>query len=101
MMKIAVLKSNVHLIIPFFLAVFLSLFLYYIDEAKYSFVGIFQFTNLFFLWVYVIIFLGIQGLIQIGVKKIRLIRNKSIPFRNMVSAIILLGLLFIFFIIIP
>lgn len=85
---------------PLFVAVNLSLFFYFIDEGKYNFTGIFEFTNLVFLGVYFFIFLGIQMLIQMGLVRFGLSRNKSLLVQGMVSTFVLLGILFAVFIII-
>jgi len=100
MIKSAMLRIKPERIFPLFIAVILSLYFYYIDEGKYDFNGIFEFTNLFFLGVYIFMLLGIQMLIQMGLGGIRLTRNKSLLFQNIVSVFVLLGILFIFFIII-
>jgi hypothetical protein len=100
MIKSVVFRLKPEWVFPLLFAVFLSLYFYYIDEGKYTLTGIFEFTNLFFLGVYVFIFFGIQKLIQMGLGGIRLTRNKSLLFQNLVSVFVLLGILFIFFIII-
>lgn len=85
---------------PLFVVVNLFLFFYFIDEGKYNFTGIFEFTNLVFLGVYFFIFLGIQMLIQMGLVRFGLSRNKSLLVQGMVSTFVLLGILFAVFIII-
>jgi len=100
MIKSEMLRLKPELVFSLLIAVFLSLYLFYIDEAKYSFDGIFEFTNLIFLGVYTLIFFCIQKLIQIGLGSFGLIRNKSLLVQSIVSAFVLPGLLFIFFIII-
>jgi hypothetical protein len=100
MIKSAVFRLKPEWVFPLFIAVILTLYFYYIDEGKYNFTGFFEFTNLVFLAVYVFILLGIQMFIQMGLGRIRLTRNKSLLFQNIVSAFVLLGLLFTFFIII-
>jgi hypothetical protein len=100
MIKSVTLKLRPELVFPLFIGAFLSLYFCYIDEGKYSFAGIFEFTNLVFLGVYVIILFGIQRFIQIGLASIGLMRYKSVLFQSMVSAIFLFALIFIFFIII-
>jgi hypothetical protein len=100
MIKSAILRQKPEWVFPLLFAVFLSLYFFYVDEGKFNLTGIFEFTNLFFLAVYISIFFGIQKLIQMGLSGIRLIRNKSFLFQNIVSAFVLLGLLFTFFIII-
>ena len=87
-------------VFPLFVAVNLFLFFYFIDEGKYNFTGIFEFTNLVFLGVYFFIFLGIQMLIQMGLVRFGLSRNKSLLVQGMVSTFVLLGILFAVFIII-
>ena len=99
-MKSITLKMKPDLVIPLLIGAFLSLYFYYIDEAKYSFAGIFEFTNLFFLGVYIFILFGIQKLIQIGLGSFGLTRNRSLLILSMVSAIALFALLVIFFTII-
>ena len=99
MIKSAILKLKPEWVFPLFVAVILSLYFYYIDEGKYNFTGIFEFTNLFFLGVYVFIFLGIQILIQMGLVRFGLTRNKSLLVQGIVSAFLLSALLFMFFII--
>ena len=99
-MKSITLKMKPDLVIPLLIGVLLSLYFYYIDEAKYSFAGIFEFTNLFFLGVYIFILFGIQKLIQIGLGSFGLTRNRSLLIQSMVSAIALFALLVIFFTII-
>jgi hypothetical protein len=101
MIKSVVYRLKPEWVIPVLSSVFLSLYFFYIDEAKYSFNRIFEFTNLIFLGVYVLILLGAQKLIQLGLVYFGFSRNKSFFFNTMVSTIILLGLLFIFFIIFP
>ena len=53
------------LILPAFMALLITLFLFYIDEGKYNFEGIFKLDNLFALMVYAIIFFGFQLVVQI------------------------------------
>ena len=53
------------LILPAFMALLITLFLFYIDEGKYNFEGIFRLDNLFALMVYAIIFFGFQLVVQI------------------------------------
>ncbi len=100
MIRSLTLKLKPELVFPLLIGISLSFYFFYIDEAKYSFVGIFEFTNLVFLGVYVIILFGIQRFIQMGLAGIKLMRNKSVLFQSMVSAIFLFALLFTFFIII-
>ncbi len=100
MIKSITLKLRPELVFPLLIGAFLSLYFFYIDEAKYSFAGIFEFTNLVFLGIYVIILFGIQKLIQTGLASIELIRIKSLLIQSMVSAIVLIAFLFILFIII-
>ena len=99
-MRSAILKLRPELIFPLLISVFISLYFFYIDEAKNSFAGIFEFTNLFFLVVYAFFLFGIQKLIQMGLEGLDLTRNLSILVKSMLSAIILFALLFMFFIII-
>ena len=100
MIKSAMLRLKSEWVFPLFVAGILSIYFYYIDEGNYNFTGIFEFTNLVFLGVYVFIFLGIQMLIQMGLVRFGLSRNKSLLVQGMVSAFLLLGILFAFFIII-
>jgi hypothetical protein len=100
MIKSAMFKLKPEWVFPLFIAVILSLYFYYIDEGKYNFTGIFEFTNLFFLAVYIFILLGIQMLIQLGLGRFGLTRNKSLLVQSVVSAFLLFALLFMFFIII-
>ena len=53
------------LILPAFMALLITMFLFYIDEGKYNFEGIFRLDNLFALMVYAIIFFGFQLVVQI------------------------------------
>ena len=99
MIKSVISKPKPEWVFPLFVAVNLSLFFYYIDEGNYNFTGIFEFTNLFILGVYVFIFLGIQVLFQMGLGRFGLTRNKSLLVQSIVSAFLLFSLLFIFFII--
>jgi hypothetical protein len=101
MIKSAISRLKPEWIFFLFIAVFLSLYFYYIDEGNYNFTGIFEFSNLFFLGVLVFIFLGIQMLIQMGLGRFGLTRNKSLLVQSIVSAFLLFALLFMFFIIIP
>ena len=98
MMKSAMLRIKPDLVFPLFISIILSLYFFYIDEGKYSFAGIFDFTNLFFLGVYAFILLGIQKLMQIGLGSIGLTGNISLLLQSIVSAIVLITLLFAFFI---
>ena len=98
MMKSTMLRFKPDLVLPLFISVILSLYAFYIDEGKYNFVGIIDFENLFFLGVYVFMLFGLQGLIQIGLEGIRLTRNTSPVLQSLVSAIVLVALLFAFFI---
>jgi hypothetical protein len=99
MIKSVVIKLKPEWVIPVISSVFLTLYFFYIDEAKYSFNGIFEFTNLIFLGVYVFILVGVQKLIQLGLVYLKFSKNTSLISNNIVSAIVLLTLLFIFFII--
>jgi len=87
--------------IPVISSVLLTLYFFYIDEAKYSFNGFFEFTNLIFLGVYVFILIVIQKLIQLGLVYFKFSNIKSLISNSMVSTIVLLGLLFILFIMFP
>jgi hypothetical protein len=53
------------LILPAFMALLITMFLFYIDEGKYNFEGIFRLDNLFALMVFAIIFFGFQLVVQI------------------------------------
>jgi hypothetical protein len=55
MIKSVTLKLRPELVFPLFIGAFLSLYFCYIDEGKYSFAGIFEFTNLIF-WVFTLLF---------------------------------------------
>ncbi len=96
-MKSAILRFKPDLVFPLLVSVILSLYAFYADEAKYKLTGILEFANLFFFGVYVLLFFGIQKLIQIGLVGLRLTRNISILLQSMVSAIVLIALLFTFF----
>ena len=100
MMKSAMLRVKPELVFPLFISVILAFYFFYIDEGKYNFNGILEFTNLFFLGVYVLILFGMQRLIQIGLESLGLTRNISLMLQSIVSAIGLFALLFMFFIII-
>lgn len=97
-MKSAMLRVKPELVFPLFISVFLALYFFYIDEGKYNFTGILEFTNLFFLGVYVLVFFGIQKLIQIGLGSLTLTKNISLMLQSIVSAIVLIALLIAFFI---
>ncbi len=97
-MKSAMLRVKPELVFPLFISVILAFYFFYIDEGKYNFNGILEFTNLFFLGVYVLVFFGIQKLIQIGLGSLTLTKNISLMLQSIVSAIVLIGLLIAFFI---
>jgi len=99
MIKLGVIRLKPEWVIPVISSVFLSLYFFYIDEGKYSFNGFFEFSNLIFLGVYVFILVGIQKLIELGLVYFRFSNIKSLISNSMVSTIVLLGLLFILFII--
>lgn len=98
MMKSTMLRFKPDLVLPLFISVILSLYAFYIDEGKYNFTGILEFTNLFFLGVYVLMLFGMQKLIQIGLGSLGLTRNISLLLQSIVSSIVLIGLLIAFFI---
>ena len=54
------------LILPAFMPLLITLFLFYIDEGKYNFVGILQPDNILFLILYGAVFFGFQQLVKIG-----------------------------------
>ncbi len=87
MMRSAMLRIRPELLFSLLISVILTLF-FYIDEAKYCFAGILEFANLFFLGVYILIFFGLQRLIQIGLISLGLTRNISILVQSKVSAIV-------------
>lgn len=97
-MKSAMLRIKPDLVFPLFISVVLTLYAFYIDEGKYNFTGILEFTNLFFLGVYVLMLFGMQKLIQIGLGSLGLTRNISLLLQSIVSSIVLIGLLIAFFI---
>jgi hypothetical protein len=80
------------------ISVIIALYAFYIDEGKYNFNGILELTNLFFLGVYVLLFFGIQKLIQIGLGSLGLTKNISLLLQSIVSSIVLIGFLIAFFI---
>ena len=86
------------LVFPLFISLIITLYIFYIDEGKYNFTGILEFTNLFFLGVYVLMLFGMQKLIQIGMGSLGLTRNISLLLQSIVSSIVLIGLLIAFFI---
>lgn len=100
MMKLGFLNHRSKLLFPLLIAFSLSLYFYYLDEAKYNLDGILEFTNLLLLGIYTLILFGFLKLIQMGINSFELMRNKSVLIQNIVSAIILVALLAIFFIII-
>ena len=97
-MKSAMLRIKPDLVFPLFISLIITLYIFYIDEGKYNFNGILEFTNLFFLGVYVLVFFGIQKLIQIGLGSLTLTKNISLMLQSIVSAIVLIALLIAFFI---
>lgn len=97
-MKSTMLRLKPDFIFPLLISVILTLYAFYVDEGKYNYNGILEFTNLFFLGVYVLLFFGIQKLIQIGLGGLGLTRNISLLLQSIVSSIVLIGLLFAFFI---
>ena len=99
MIKSGVIKLKPEWVIPVISSVFLTLYFFYIDEAKYSFNGFFEFSNLIFLGVYVFILVGVQKLNQLGLVYFKFSKNTSLISNSMVSTILLLGQLFILFII--
>ena len=64
MIKLGVIRLKFEWVIPVISSVLLMLYFFYLDEAKYSFNGIFEITNLIFLGVYIFILVGVQKLIQ-------------------------------------
>lgn len=98
MLKSAMLRIKPELVFPLLISVILTLYFFYIDEGKYNFTGILEFTNLFFMGVYVFMLFGIQKLILIGLGSTGLTRNISLVLQSIVSTIVLITLLFAFFI---
>lgn len=98
MMKSVMLRIKLELVFPLFISVILAFYFFYIDEGKYNFNGILEFTNLFFLGVYVLMLFGMQKIIQIGLGVLGLTRNISLLLQSIVSAIVLIALLITFFI---
>jgi hypothetical protein len=98
MIRSAMLRVKPELVFPLFISVILALYFFYIDEGKYNFTGVLEFTNLFFLGVYVLMLFGMQKLIQIGLEGLGLTRNISLLLQMIVSAIVLIALLIAFFI---
>ncbi len=92
------LRLKPDLVFPLFISLIITLYIFYIDEGKYNFTGILEFTNLFFLGVYVLMLFGMQKLIQIGMGSLGLTRNISLLLQSIVSSIVLIGLLIAFFI---
>ena len=92
------LRLKPDFVFPLFISVILTLYAFYVDEGKYNFTGILEFTNLFFLGVYVLLFFGIQKLIQIGLGSLGLTKNISLLLQSLVYSIVLIGLLIAFFI---
>jgi len=97
-MKSAMLRIKPDLVFPLFISLIITLYIFYIDEGKYNFNGILEFSNLFFFGVYVLMFFGIQKLIQIGLGSLTLTKNISLMLQSIVSAIVLIALLIAFFI---
>jgi hypothetical protein len=97
-MKPTMLRLKPDFVFPLLISVILTLYAFYVDEGKYNFNGILEFTNLFFLGVYVLLFFGIQKLIQIGLGSLGLTKNISLLLQSIVSSIVLIGLLIAFFI---
>ena len=97
-MKSTMLRLKPDLVFPLFISLIITLYIFYIDEGKYNFNGILEFTNLFFLGVYVLMLFGMQKLIQIGMGSLGLTRNISLLLQSIVSSIVLIGLLIAFFI---
>ena len=97
-MKSTMLRLKPDFVFPLLISVILTLYAFYVDEGKYNFTGILEFTNLFFLGVYVLLFFGIQKLIQIGLGSLGLTKNISLLLQTIVSSIVLVGLLIAFFI---
>jgi len=97
-MKSAMLRIKPDLVFPLFISAILAFYFFYIDEGKYNFYGILEFTNLFFLGVYVLMLIGMQKLIQIGLGSLTLTKNISLMLQSIVSSIVLISLLIAFFI---
>jgi hypothetical protein len=97
-MKSTILRFKSDLAFPLLISVIIALYAFYIDEGKYNFNGILELTNLFFLGVYVLLFFGIQKLIQIGLGSLGLTKNISLLLQSIVSSIVLIGFLIAFFI---
>lgn len=97
-MKSTMLRFKSDLAFPLLISVIIALYAFYIDEGKYNFNGILELTNLFFLGVYVLLFFGIQKLIQIGLGSLGLTKNISLLLQSIVSSIVLIGFLIAFFI---
>ena len=97
-MKSTILRFKSDLAFPLLISVIIALYAFYIDEGKYNFTGILELTNLFFLGVYVLLFFGIQKLIQIGLGSLGLTKNISLLLQSIVSSIVLIGFLIAFFI---
>jgi hypothetical protein len=97
-MKSTMLRLKPDLVFPLFISLIITLYIFYIDEGKYNFNGILEFSNLFFCGVYVFMFFGIQKLIQIGLGSLTLTKNISLLLQSIVSAIVLIALLIAFFI---
>lgn len=92
------LRIKPDLLFPLLISVILTIFAFFIDEGKYNFKGIMDFGNLFFLGVYVLLFFGIQKLIQIALGSLGLTKNVPLLLQRIVSAIVMIALLFMLFI---
>jgi hypothetical protein len=77
-------QARVDLFILALTALVFALWLFYIDEGKYNFDGIFRPDTFFFLLVYVAAFLGFELLIQNGLREF-VFRGKS---RKIISAVL-------------
>lgn len=92
------LRLKPDFVFPLFISVILTLYAFYVDEGRYNFNGILELTNLFFLGVYVLLFFGMQKLIQIGLGSLELTKNISLLLQSIVCSIVLIGLLIAFFV---
>ena len=97
-MKSTMLRLKPDFVFPLFISVILTLYAFYVDEGRYNFNGILELTNLFFLGVYVLLFFGMQKLIQIGLGSLGLTKNISLLLQSIVCSIVLIGLLIAFFV---
>lgn len=89
-------QVRVDLFILALTALVFALWLFYIDEGKYNFNGIFRPGNFFFLLVYIAAFYGFELLIQNGLREF-VFRDKSRKIISAVLAAISLALTLIIF----